>query len=141
MKPYKYTLLFAALVALAGPGCKKFLDREPISNTTEDAFYKNTNDVETGVIGCYAALRSVYKDDPVLVGLRSDDSYIAESESDINLIDGFKEGPTNSYVAQYWQDAYYAIKQCNTVLKYIDRVTDTTKKKYFEGEARFIRAH
>ncbi|HSC37774.1 MAG TPA: RagB/SusD family nutrient uptake outer membrane protein, partial [Chitinophagaceae bacterium] len=58
-----------------------------------------------------------------------------------NLIDGFKEGPTNSYVAQYWQDAYYAIKQCNTVLKYIDRVTDTTKKKYFEGEARFIRAH
>ena len=81
---------------LAATGCKKFLDRQPISTSTEDAYYKNTRDVETAVIGCYAALRNVYKDDPVVVGLRSDDSYIAESESDINLIDGFKDGPTNS---------------------------------------------
>lgn len=128
-------------MALAGAGCKKFLDRQPVSSSTEDGFYKNDADVETAVIGCYAALRNVYKDDPVLAGLRSDDSYIAESESDINLVDGFKDGPTNSYVAQYWQDAYYAIKQCNTVLKYISHVSDTTNRKYFEGEARFIRAH
>jgi hypothetical protein len=128
-------------MALAGTGCKKFLDRQPISTSTEGNYYTNTSEVETGVIGCYAALRSVYKDDPVIVGLRSDDSYIAESESDINLIDGFKEGATNSYVAQYWQDAYYVIRQCNTVLKYLDRVTDTTKRKYFEGEVRFLRAH
>ena len=140
MKHYILLSLTAATV-FAGTGCKKFLDRQPISTSTEDAYYKNTRDVETAVIGCYAALRSVYKDDPVVVGLRSDDSYIAESESDINLIDGFKEGPTNSYVAQYWQDAYYVVKQCNVVLQYLSKATDTTQRNYFEGEARFLRAH
>ena len=129
------------MAALAATGCKKFLDRQPVSSSTEDNYYQSTSDVEGAVIGCYAALRNVYKDDPVLVGLRSDDSYIAESDGDINLIDAFREGPTNSYVAQYWQDAYYAIKQCNVVMQYLGRASDTTQRNYFEGEARFIRAH
>ncbi|MBS1563284.1 MAG: RagB/SusD family nutrient uptake outer membrane protein [Bacteroidetes bacterium] len=134
--------IFSSILMLAaGTGCKKFLDRQPASSFTEDSYYKNTSEVETGVIGCYAALRNVYKDDPVLVGLRSDDSYIAESDGDINLIDAFGEGPTNSYLSQYWQDAYYVIKQCNTVLKYIGNVGDTTQRRYFEGEVRFLRAH
>ncbi len=139
MKPYY--LLLMLLLAVAGQGCKKFLDQNPVSSLTQETYYKTTEDVETAVIGCYASLRNVYNDDPVLVGLRSDDSYIAVSESDISLIDNFSEASTNSYVAQYWQDAYFTIKQCNTVLQYLNVVTDSTKKKYFEGEAKFIRAH
>ncbi|HEY4148525.1 MAG TPA: RagB/SusD family nutrient uptake outer membrane protein [Chitinophagaceae bacterium] len=136
-----YYFLPVVLIAFAGLGCKKFLDKSPVSSLTQETYYKTTDDVETAVIGCYAALRDVYNDDPVMAGLRSDDSYIAESESDINHIDGFSESATNSYVATYWQDAYFAIKQCNTVLQYLNVVTDSTKKKYFEGEAKFIRAH
>ncbi|KAI9435217.1 RagB/SusD family protein [Russula earlei] len=76
-----------------------------------------------------------------MAGLRSDDSYISTAEGDINQVDGFIEYPTNSYVANYWQTSYFAILQCNTVLNYLNNVTDSTRKKYFEGETKFIRAH
>jgi starch-binding outer membrane protein, SusD/RagB family len=139
----KFIKIIIALLLVVSvlPACKKLLDRKPISTLTEENFYRNTKEVEDGVIGAYAALRPVYNGDYILAGLRSDDSYISESEGDINQIDGFAETPTNSYVANYWQNSYFAIKQCNTVLKYLGNVTDATKKNYFEGEVKFIRAH
>src|SRR4051812_45828098 len=97
-------------------GCSKSLNRKPVSALTEETYYKTTEEVETGVIGAYAALRDVYNLDYILAGLRSDDSYISAAEGDINQIDGFGERSTNSYVASYWQTAYFTIKQCNTVL-------------------------
>jgi len=136
----KYFFTVAGCLLLLA-GCKKFLDKKPVSSFVEEEYYKTTAEVETGVFGAYGSLRNVYNLDYILAGLRSDDSYISESEGDINQIDGFSERTTNSYVASYWQQAYFTIKQCNTVLKYIDNVTDPTKKNYFEGEAKFIRAH
>ncbi len=138
MKIIYSVLSFLILTALTS--CSKFLEKKPISSLTEENFYRNTSEVETGVIGCYASLRAVYNLNPILVGLRSDDAYISVSEGDINQIDGFGENTTNSFVALYWQDAYFTIKQCNTVLKYIHNVIDPIKKNNFEGEAKFIRA-
>ena len=138
IKPIVSLLLLATCTTMS---CTKFLDRQPISSLTEENYYRNTAEVETGVYGAYAALRPVYNLDYILAGLRSDDSYISEAEGDMNQIDGFSEFPTNSFVASYWQTSYYAIRQCNTVLKYIDNVTDADKKKVFEGEMKFLRAH
>ncbi len=137
----RIAIMMLGLVTLSVTGCKKFLDKQPVSSFNEENFYHTTQDVETAVYGCYGALRDVYNLDYILAGLRSDDAYISEAEGDINQIDGFGETPTNSYVAAYWQSSYYTIKQCNTVLKYLNNVTDPTKKKYFEGEAKFLRAH
>jgi hypothetical protein len=137
----KYFSIIAIAAVLGLPACSKFLNREPISSYTEDNYYRNTQEVETGVYGCYASLRDVYNQDYILAGLRSDDAYISESEGDINQIDGFVETPTNSYVASYWQLSYNVVRQCNTVLKNLGNVTDPVKKKYFEGEAKFLRAH
>lgn len=131
--------LCSALLVLAG--CSKSLNKKPVSALTETNYYRNTEEVETAVIGDYAALRDVYNLDFILAGLRSDDSYISEAEGDMNQIDGFGERATNSYVAAYWQAAYFTIKQSNTVLKYLGNVTDAQKKAWFEAEARFIRAH
>ena len=141
MKTKYYIIPFALIAMFTTVSCNKFLDKQPISSLTEENFYKTTDDVETGVIGAYAAVRPLYNIDYILAGLRSDEAYISQSEGDINQIDGFGETTTNSYVALYWQDAYFAIKQCNTVLKYLNNVTDPIKKDYFEGEAKFIRAH
>ena len=138
MKFIKFIIL-PSLIILAG--CSKFLDRQPNSFNTESNYYQNTQQVETGVIGCYASLRDVYNLDYILAGLRSDDAYISESDGDINTIDYFTEPTTNSYVENYWKAAYNSIKQCNVVLQYLGNVTDSVKKVQFEGEVRFIRAH
>ncbi|MFL9484581.1 RagB/SusD family nutrient uptake outer membrane protein [Chitinophagaceae bacterium LWZ2-11] len=136
---HKITFLLFALVPVLS--CTKSLNKEPISTLTENDFYKTTDDIETQVIGTYASLQEVYNDDYILAGLRSDDAYISEADGNINQIDGFSEIATNSYVGQYWQDLYFAIKQANTVLKYLPVVTDSAKMKRFEAEAKFIRAH
>jgi starch-binding outer membrane protein, SusD/RagB family len=135
----KYFVYIIIVVSIIG--CSKNLDQKPISSLIEENFYRNAEEVESGVIGAYASLRDVYNLDPILAGLRSDDAYISVSEGDINQIDGFGEVTTNSFVGQYWQNAYFTIKQCNTILKYINNVTDSVKKKNYEGEAKFIRAH
>lgn len=133
-----YLFILPLLVLVS---CEKYLDKHPISSLTEDIYYKNDKEVEAGVVGTYAALRDVYNFDYVLAGLRSDDSYISDAEGDQNQIDGFNERTTNSYVRAYWTNAYYAIKQANIVLKYLDNVKDANNKLQFEAEARFIRAH
>jgi hypothetical protein len=130
---------FILVIMLAG--CKKFLDKQPQSNLTEDNFYKNTSEVEQGLIGAYASLRAVYNDDYLVVGVRSDDSYISDAITDDHQLDQFTNTATNSSTSIYWQSCYYTIRQCNTVLKYLNNVTDPVKKNYFEGEARFLRAH
>ncbi|MBS1565515.1 MAG: RagB/SusD family nutrient uptake outer membrane protein [Bacteroidetes bacterium] len=141
MKHMIYYICLSLSLPLLIAGCSKALDKKPVSGLTEESYYRNTDEVETAVIGTYAALRDVYNLDFILAGLRSDDSYISEAEGDMNQIDGFGERSTNSYVAAYWQTAYFTIKQSNTVLKYLGNVTDAQKKTLFEGEAKFIRAH
>ena len=141
MKNIKIILLIFTGLTLSSISCTKYLDRQPISQATEQNFYRNTNEVETGVIGAYSSLQDVYNREYVLAGLRSDDSYISQADGDINQIDGFKEITTNSYLEDYWERAYFSIKQCNTVLKYLNNVTDPIKKRYFEAEVKFIRAH
>ena len=139
MKPILYLYIIGLLVLAVS--CSKALDKSPISSIPEEEYYRNDDEVQTGVLGAYAALRNVYNYDYVIAGLRSDDSYISESEGDMNQIDGFSENTSNSYIASYWQHSYFAVKQCNTVLKYLGNVIDAANKARFEGEARFIRAH
>lgn len=135
----KILVTITSIIALTS--CSKYLEQKPISSLAEEDFYRNTVEVEAGVIGCYAALRDVYNLDPILAGLRSDDAYISVSDGDINQVDAFNEVTTNSYVSQYWQNSFFVIKQCNTVLKYLNNVTDPAKKIIIEGEAKFLRAH
>jgi hypothetical protein len=136
-------ILYYSVVSmlLLSAACTKVLDKSPVSSIPEENYYRNTAEVETGVLGAYAALRAVYNYDYVIAGLRSDDSYISDAEGDMNQIDGFGENTSNSYIASYWQNSYYVIKQCNTVLKYLNNVTDATSKANFEGEVKFLRAH
>src|SRR4051812_46630874 len=130
MKLFRIILIILPFALLAG-GCKKFINQQPVSTLDAENFYRNTEEVETGVFGAYASLRGVYNFDYILAGLRSDDSYISTSDGDINQIDGFIEIPTNSYISNYWQNAYFAIKQSNTVLKYLGNVTDAAKRDRF----------
>lgn len=139
----KYCILWgiASILAVSFSSCKKVLDQNPISTLSEENYYRNTAEIETAVIGCYSSLLPLYNDNYLVVDLRSDDTYVSESEGDYNQLDGFGERSTNSYLAAFWQESYYVIRQTNTVLKYINNVTDSVSKNSFEGEARFMRAH
>ena len=136
----KHTILIAAIMILSFTGCKKFLDEKPISNLIEETYYRNTDEVETGVIACYDGLQKVYDIEFKLTEIRADNTSGVSLEGDWGAIKFFRDAPSNFFLLDFWQRSYNTIARCNLVLKYLDNVTDPVKKKYFEGEAKFIRS-
>ncbi|MET4546494.1 hypothetical protein ABIE26_003821 [Pedobacter africanus] len=136
----RYNILTALVVVLSFTGCKKFLDEKPVSNLIEQNYYRNTEEVETGVIACYDGLQKVYDIEFKLTEIRADNTSGVSLEGDWGAIKFFRDGPSNFFLLDYWQRAFNTIARCNLVLKYIDNVSDPVKKRYFEGEAKFIRS-
>jgi len=136
----KHTILIAAIMILSFTGCKKFLDEKPISNLIEETYYRNTDEVETGMIACYDGLQKVYDIEFKLTEIRADNTSGVSLEGDWGAIKFFRDAPSNFFLLDFWQRSYNTIARCNLVLKYLDNVTDPVKKKYFEGEAKFIRS-
>lgn len=121
--------------------CKKFLDQKPVSNLVEEGYYTNTDEVETGVVACYDGLQQVYDIEYKLTEVRCDNNGSNQFpiEGDWGAIKRFTDGPSTFFTLDMWQRSYNTIARANLVLKYLDNVTDATKKNYFEGEAKFIR--
>lgn len=142
-----WSLLAAVPLLLTAVGCKKFLDRQPLSVTYDDL---TQGALESQVLGMYSVLKSYagFSTLPWLDNhsIRDDD---AQKGSDIN--DGKEvvaEYDTYQYSKDdwapntYWNDHYYMINSANTALDYADsmKVSDEASKRNI-GEALFFRAY
>ncbi|MCW3092573.1 MAG: RagB/SusD family nutrient uptake outer membrane protein [Ferruginibacter sp.] len=150
MKNYKklfWVLIVAAPMMIAVSGCKKFLDRKPLTATLDDL---NQGALEGHVLGMYNILRSNagFSTLPWLDfhSIRDDD---AQKGSDIN--DGKEvvtEFDTYNYSKDdwapntYWNDHYTMINTANTALYTADslKVSDPASLRNV-GEACFFRAY
>jgi hypothetical protein len=138
MKKIIFALPFFCMALFS---CKKFLDKKPESGLVEEDYFRNTTEVETGVFGIYDGLQAVLQEEYKLTEMRSDMVTPANREGEWGSLEDFNETSTNDFVRLFWQLSYNTIGRSNLVIKYLNNVTDTTKKKYFEGEAKLIRAH
>lgn len=136
----KNKIIYALLATFSLTSCEKFLDQKPISSLVEASFYRNTNEVETGVIACYDGLQQVYDMEFKLTEIRADNTSGVSLEGDWGAIKFFRDSPANFFVLDFWQRSYNTIARCNLVLKYLGNVTEDAKRKSFEGEVKFIRA-
>ncbi|MFC6225914.1 RagB/SusD family nutrient uptake outer membrane protein [Hymenobacter artigasi] len=136
----KKSLFLLACAGLCLAGCKDYLNITPASSLVEDSYFRNTSEVETGVINIYNALQRVVPYEINLTELRSDNIVPNNLEGDYATIENFADTPTNDFTTNMWSTSYYAIARANIVLKYLGNVTDADKKARFEGEARFARA-
>jgi hypothetical protein len=134
-------ILIIAPCLLLFISCKKFLDRQPESGLVEENYFRNTAEVETGVFGIYDGLQAVMQGEYGLTEMRSDMYTPANREGEWGAIEDFSESSTNDFVRLTWQQSYATIGRANLVLKYLNNVTDDSKKKIFEGEAKMARAH
>lgn len=142
----KYIVIGLTILSLSG--CNDFLDLTPATNVgTTGNFYKNTKDIEYALTAAYADLqeKAFYRDYMVLMtDVRSDDlgsfgntGGNAGREYSIKI---FTASSDNQIFREVWAKHYETIYRCNSVIKYIDVVTDETLKKQYEAEARFLRA-
>jgi hypothetical protein len=161
MKPTRAAVLFGLLLSTAlTPGCKSFLDKDPLGTTTQDNLFKDpTNAVQ--------AINAVYDvtawdqgpkwGDPsgqyvaqtyewMFGDLMTDDSEKGgSSPSDFGPLIELKTWnipPSNQTVTTLWVHSFTGIARANTVINNIDAGTiDAALKSRLKGEALFLRAY
>lgn len=157
----KLVALFLIVVTLAGTGCKKWLDQQPINTVTEDQALQNGTDAEGAVAAAYSIFRrglsGLTKDDTPSTtrngswgdyyfwgDSRSGDWITPNNDGDWeagfqnHLISRTELEPMNN-----WRLFYRAIEQCNLVLEKIPAITTNLteeRKAQLIADARFLRA-
>src|SRR6516225_7512506 len=134
----------ASLVLLYG--CiKKPLDQSPSGEYTTGNFWRNQDDVVSGVLGIYNVL---FTEDWVGHDLyafddQSDDISVDGDHPDFKAIERFNIDPTLQLIYITWPFAYEQIGRANNAIIYIPKVpviTDSIRSRSL-GEAYFLRAH
>ncbi|AEV33183.1 RagB/SusD family nutrient uptake outer membrane protein [Owenweeksia hongkongensis] len=138
MKAIKYITL--GLILAVSASCEKFLELEPESELTAEGYYEDAEQIESGLYACYDGLQQTIQIEFILTEMRSDNGTTVLNEGGFGQLDKFNDATTNNYTLNYWQLSYNTIMRANTVLKYLDVVTDAGQRSSFEGEARLIRA-
>lgn len=136
MKQYSIYILLAATLSLNS--CSDFLDRDPLSQGSENTFWKTEADAEKGINALYPLLpgeRDFWRD------CESDNSLMTNAwgEGGLGYICQGIHNAATGYLKEEWKyDDLYRI------LYFIDKLNgmtiDAAKKQRFEGEARFILA-
>lgn len=134
----QYSITFLLVSALTFGGCTDFLDRNPLSQASENTFWQTEADAQTGVNALYPLLpdsRDFWRD------CQSDNSLMTNAwgENGLGYICQGSHNAATGYLSEEWR--YGDIRR---ILYYLDRLKemdiDDAKKKRFEGEARFILA-
>jgi hypothetical protein len=149
-------LAFVALLGLA-PGCKSFLDKDPLGTVTQaNLFNDATNSVQAvnavydvagwdqgpkfGV-GDFVTVHFEWMFGDVL----SDDAEKGSSPSDFTAVSDIKNWSvqtTNPIIASLWTHSFTGIARANTVINNIDAGSiSSTLKDRLKGEALFLRAY
>ncbi len=142
-----WSLIVALPMVIGSVGCKKFLDRKPLTATLSDI---NQGTLEAQSFGMYNVLTSYagFSTLPWLDfhSIRDDDAQKGSSVTDgaeINTeFETFQYSKDDWAPNTYWNDRYYMINLANRELYFADSLhaTDAASLKNV-GEARFFRAY
>lgn len=129
---------------------KDFLDQKPTSSLNESYYYKDVAELETGLIACYAALRSWGFDaNEWSVGdVNSDDAdcgSLYTDQPDLYNLSYSRQNPSNSWVQGAWIGYYAIIARCNQVIDrssgtFSGTLGDSLEILKIVNQARFLRA-
>ena len=145
MKRFKYILIFAATVLLAGCG-DDYLDQKDLYEKTDLDFYKTPQDITDALTGAYSVLPSYNgaNNPTVMANLLSDDCLGGGGSGDITFhdLDQFTNKQADNYYP-FWKEYYKGILRVNMILKRFSQAvyTNETEKNRDLGEAYFLRAY
>ncbi|MCG9791358.1 RagB/SusD family nutrient uptake outer membrane protein [Flavobacterium algicola] len=153
MKYIKYITVILTVGVFAS--CSDFLSPAPSSSITSGNYYTTAEELETGLIGAYAAVKGINDYDKdnnhgvqyefYVTEMRSDNTSTkspdSEDASDAGQLESFSVLPTNSFVLNYYSSYFQIIYRANVILENLGVVTDTNKAAALEGEAKFLRAY
>lgn len=126
--------------------CDDFLMKIPHTKLSDKNFYRNADEINAAVTGCYNALLAVKNSkEHTLNEVRSDNAVFPNTDN-INVTSlAFYPSvlitePTNDYVELYWASSYHLISRVNRVISNLNVVASENQKWQYEAETRFLRA-
>jgi hypothetical protein len=154
MKSY-YKYLFMIALAMTGVSCKKYLDVVPDNVGTIDYAFRNRNEAENYLFGCYNALQNFANVQTNVGFVTSGETLFPNDLSDNNSVNtqGFNlvrgTQSAQSPALNYWdgegsgQALFKAIRKCNTMLENIDKPIDLSaaEKERWIAETKFLKAY
>lgn len=139
MKRINYIIIL--LLIISGTSCQKLLDTKPTDFITPESYYQNEEQLQSALIGVYAALRSVdtYGNNYLyMFNTNSDESYGRVLED----TPSFLYSAADPKISSFWQGLYAGIGRANLLLVSIDKVDmPQDKKDIIRGEVLFLRGY
>ncbi len=133
-------------------GCEKdFLDKASLSDISDQNFWKNKQDAELALMGCYDGFQdiSLYKGNGTTSGAGiasfdaiSDDAYSKSSWHRLQALAYGTYDPTSWGNDQIWGACYKIIARANEVIKSVPEIEDLSVEdsKQIVAEAKVLRA-
>lgn len=148
----RLAVILLAIVSLAG--CKRFLDRNPQGQYTQETYpYPGgSGPYDTYLFGVYSELRSFNVHSQSFIAatsIRSDDADKGSTPADGGAnalgMDNFPVLPDNGFANTLWLGYFSMVNKANIAIDQIRNNTDIVAsdeiKNQSEGEARFLRAY
>lgn len=148
MKKILYTVMISLFGVLTG--CSDYLDSEPLSFTSIANFYKDQDDAEAALTGCYGLLQDSYsvngRTGVFLIADVGTDEIIGNPystpDAEANM-DQFLFGrvvKNNLTIKNLWAKVYSGLYSLNLLLSQIDKIAmPELRKTQMKAEARFLR--
>ncbi len=142
----KITSIILATLTLVS--CEDYLDKSPVTSSTEESFYKTEEDMYQALVAAYEPLQRNWGTSSVnfVCDIASDDAYggggSATDGPDAKRLNRGKAIASDGMWEDIWKNHYAGIYRANLFLEKVgdSEISDDNKKAY-SGEASFLRAY
>ena len=137
------TILVITLVALVTASCNKWLEEEARSEYTLDNYFKNTDELKSGLVGVYASVADFYNSSGLAMTLLgTDEAFTAKLSGAMNPIDTYTFTSSSSIIEAYYKLHFVTVQRANVVLHHAPSVPRLSQAnlRQVTAEARFLRA-
>lgn len=141
---YKFLIGTLALGSLSS--CESFLDREPLSQITNDNFFSSETNANSAITGMYRTMTSSFAwGQTAVIVPEFSAGHVAHASAFPEYQNFATHTVTviNPWTSNVWQGVYSSINAANNIILRVPEMTEgtitTEKKAQFVGEAKFVR--
>lgn len=144
-KYFTHYIALAVTLVMFLASCDDFLTNPPVDRLTSDGFFQTPKQSEQGVIGIYALLRDISRDEFMYMSeFRSDNIWVRlpDGYRETSEVSNFRAGPDLNYFNSTWNIWYKVIYDSNVALQKIEACdfgTNDIFKNQLLGEVYFLR--
>lgn len=144
MKKTIITIAAACAVMASMSSCSDYLDKEPLSNPSDQTFLMTETEMQMALAGCYNKLWLNWETMTFFMALDEASDIGYERNTNGLQIMGQGSADANVDIAKsYWQGFYQGISRCNFLINNMQRGEANVQAATFaqiKAEARFLRA-